>query len=254
MAEDSEYPTAHQPSKRLLSSRILRGLAVWMVIQSFGVATLLIASGKPVTRAVGLMAGGTALLWNVIGGFLMYRYRNPIRTYVRGLPYSWPVKFVVFCTLLAMAEEAITTTMTNLAPVFGVKVGQAYITASANYLDVISLHSVIVFIPMFICWAWILSRYDFHPNAVFLIFAVTGTLAEISFGGPTAIVAFGFWSYIYGLMIYLPAYCLPNRPSLRKPVWWRYPLMALLPILCVAPVAVVISVLHPIKIHFPPMR
>jgi len=153
-----------------------------------------------------------------------------------------------------MAEEAVTTTMTNLAPVFGVRMGEAYITASANYLDVIALHSVIVFIPMFICWAWMLSKFDFHPNAVFLLFGITGTLAELSFGGPTAILAFGFWCFIYGLMIYLPVYCLPAREGLRKPAWWRFPLAIILPILSVAPVAGIVAWLHPIRIHFPPLR
>jgi len=47
------------------------------------------------------------------------------------LPGGWP-QFVAFCTLLALAAEAVTTTINNLAPVFGVAVGKAYITASTN--------------------------------------------------------------------------------------------------------------------------
>jgi hypothetical protein len=35
------------------------------------------------------------------------------------------MKFIVMATVLALTEEAITTTMTNLAPLFGVKVGLA---------------------------------------------------------------------------------------------------------------------------------
>jgi hypothetical protein len=38
-------------------------------------------------------------------------------------------------TALALMEEAITSSMTNLAPLFGVKIGEAYITASTNYFD-----------------------------------------------------------------------------------------------------------------------
>jgi len=56
MVDNGPESIPPQPVRRLHSSRILRGLAVWMVIQSFGVAALLAASGKPVTRAVGLMA------------------------------------------------------------------------------------------------------------------------------------------------------------------------------------------------------
>lgn len=245
----------NMPTPRLsVSGRIIKLLATWMILSESVVLAIMIGSGKPVVRAVGLMAGGLFVLWNVLGGALMCRYRNSIRDLVLRLPGPWQVKFVLFCTLLALLEEAVTTTMTNLAPVFGVPIGAAYITASTNYLDVVALHSVVVFIPMFIWWAWILTRWDFHPNAIFLLFGATGTLAEVSFGGPQALLAYGFWTFVYGLMIYLPAYCLPARPNLRKPPWWRYPLSVIFPILSVAPVAGPIGWLHPIKIHFPPLK
>ena len=70
---------------------------------------------------------------------------------------------------MALLEEAVTTTMTNCAPLLGVSLGQAYITASSNYFDVILGHSVIVFVPQFAAWAWLLSRYDFQPAEVFLL-------------------------------------------------------------------------------------
>lgn len=71
----------------------------------------------------------------------------------------WQVKFILLGIIaMTLLEEAITTFMTNLAPFFGVKVGEAYITACTNYLDVVLLHSVIVFVPWFIAWAWILKR------------------------------------------------------------------------------------------------
>ena len=50
---------------------------------------------------------------------------------------------MVGCILLAMLEEVVTTSMTNCAPLFGVKIGEAYITASSNYFDVILRHSVV---------------------------------------------------------------------------------------------------------------
>ncbi len=77
----------------------------------------------------------------------MYCFREPIRGAVSRFRLDWRLKFIVFATLLALTEEAITTTMTNLAPLFGVKVGEAYITASTNYLDVVALHSVVMFVP-----------------------------------------------------------------------------------------------------------
>ena len=145
----------------------------------------------------------------------MYRGRDRVRSFVLSLPGWWPVKFVAFCTLLALAEEAITTTMTNLAPVFGVPVGKAYITASANYLDVVCFHSVIVFVPWFMGWAWMLSRWDFHPTLVFLLFGLTGTLAETGFM-PQKLGEIGMWVFVYGLMIYLPAYSLPPTAALAR--------------------------------------
>ena len=38
---------------------------------------------------------------------------------------DWRIKFVLFATVLALIEEAIAVSMTNLAPFFGVKVGEA---------------------------------------------------------------------------------------------------------------------------------
>jgi len=208
---------------------------------------------KPTGRAVILMGTGLILLWVVLGGTLMRAFQGPIRRKVLGLRGGWRLKFVLFATLLALLEEAVTVTMTNLAPLFGVRVGAAYITASANYLDVVALHSVVVFVPMFIAWAWILGRWDFSPPLVFLLFGLTGTLAEVGFGGAGQFAQIGMWTFVYGLMVYLPACCLPSERGAAPPPWWGYPLAVLLPILCAIPVAAVVGHLHPVRIHFPPI-
>src|SRR5262249_27964594 len=109
--------------------------------------------------------------------------------------------------------------------------GQAYITASGNYLDVILFHSVIVFVPMFIAWAWLLSRYQIIPNAAFLCFGVTGVVAEsISFGLQN-FLNLGFWGFVYGLMVYLPVYSLPDERGAVSPRWWHFPLAIFFPVL-----------------------
>ena len=134
----------------LSSSRILILIAVYGVF-TVGLATAAVEiGGKPTARAVMDMAWGLILLWVIGAGVIMRIYRDRIRAFILRIEMGWRLKFVVFATLLALIEEAITTTMTNLAPLFGVRVGEAYITASANYLDVILFHSVIIFIPMFI--------------------------------------------------------------------------------------------------------
>ena len=131
--------------------------------------------------------------------------------------------------------------------------GAAYITASANYLDVVALHSVVVFVPMFIAWAWMLSRWDFSPAEVFLLFGLTGFLAEAQFAGTFNLAQAPFWIFVYGLMVWLPAASLPSRNGAKKPRWWAYPLAVILPFVFAIPVAVVVSLLHPVKIHFPPI-
>ena len=208
-------------------------------------------------RAVIGMAWGLILLWIFLSGSLIHHFREPIRIALARIRLDWRLKFILLATLLALLEEAITTTMTNLAPMFGVKVGEAYITASANYLDVVALHSVVMFVPMFVGWAVILWRYSFSPFAVFVLFGLTGTLAEMSFGGPQHALEFGMWIFVYGLMVYLPAYCVPTDRSAKSPRWWHYPLAILAPFLFMplVPTPLIVHLLdpqHP-KIHFPPL-
>jgi len=228
-------------------------LGIWMAASTSVVLAIALTVMKPNSRAVVLMGTGLILLWVVLGGFLMRAFRDPIRRTVLGLRGDWRIKFVLFATLLALLEEAITVTMTNLAPLFGVPVGAAYITASTNYLDVVALHSVVVFVPMFIGWALILSRWDFSPPLAFLLFGLTGTLAEAGFGGAGGFAQIGMWTFVYGLMVYLPAYCVPRERGARPLRWWHYPLAVLLPFVFAIPVAAVVGFLHPYRIHFPPI-
>lgn len=169
-------------------------------------------------RALGIarMATGLVAIWIWLGGGLMYRYRHAIRARVLAIPLHWRLKFVAFAILLAGLEEAVTVTMTNLAPLFGSRIGEAYITASTNYFDVIAFHSVVVFVPYFIVLACILGRFAFSPFAVFLSFGVVGTLAEAVFAGnPSVLLGFPMWVFVYGLMVWLPVYCLPEERGAR---------------------------------------
>lgn len=181
-----------------------------------GTALILNLSGPPVPRAVVLMGWGLIMLWVVACGTITYALRDRIRSIVLGINLDWKLKFVLFATVLALLEEAVATLMTNLAPLFGANVGEAYITASADYLDVVAFHSVIMFVPQFMALAWLLSRYDFKPAQVFLLYGFLGTFNEALFGGPQQFLAIGMWTFVYGLMAYLPAYCLPeDRGTVR---------------------------------------
>jgi hypothetical protein len=201
------------------------------------------------------MGFGLILVWVAGCGSLMWCFRDWFGDRVSKIPLDWRLKFVLFCTLLALVEEAITTLMTNLAPLFGVRVGEAYITASTNYLDVIALHGVSLFVSFFVAWAVLLWKYQFSPFAVFVLFGVTGTLVEMLFGGWPHVFEFAMWSMVYGQMVWLPACCIPPRRAASMPRWWNYVLAVFVPFLFVIafPLLGVISQFfpnHP-RIHFP---
>lgn len=193
-------------------------------------------------RAIALMGLGTVVIWVIVGGTVMYTNREKISEFIRKIPLGWKKKFVFFAVFLALIEEAVTVTMTNLAPVFGSKVGEAYMTASANYLHVVFFHSAIMFVPMFIVWAFLLSKYDFSPNSVFLLFGLLGSIAEAGLN-PSSLFG-GFWFFIYGLMIYLPTLSIPKNRKTKKPKIRHYILAVVLPFLAALPVAVIVSALR----------
>jgi hypothetical protein len=145
---------------------------------------------------------------------------------------------------MALLEEAITTSMTNLAPLWGTTTAQAHITASGNYLDVVLLHSVIVFVPMFVAWAWLLTRYDFAPSAVFILYGITGVLVESGTFGTQNLADAGFWVYVYGLMMFLPAYAIPPQRPTLKPGVGATTLAIVLPILASIPIVILVQVVH----------
>ncbi|GAB4577980.1 MAG: hypothetical protein Fur0022_07120 [Anaerolineales bacterium] len=235
------------------SSNLMRFLALWTALASLFLFVVAALFMPPNARAVMFMATGVTVIWIGLGGIGMWKTRAWVRVMVQRLPLPGLVTFILFCTFLALLEEGVTVSMTNLAPVFGVPLGAAYITASANYLDVVLLHSVVVFVPMFVAWAWMLNRWEILPNIAFLVFGFTGFLLETAFSGSLNVLQLGFWIFVYGWMIYLPAYCFPGREG-RKPLKpWHYPILLFFPILCAIPVAAIISTLHPTPIHFPPI-
>ena len=208
-------------TSRITAKGLIKTIGVYSVLVLSTLSFLnLVSDAGPAQKAIIKMALGLNLIWVIVGGALMIRFREPIKDFLQRIPLPWWVKFPVFCIVLALLEEGVTVTMTNLAPFFGAEIGAAYITASANYLHTVLFHSVIVFIPMFLVWTLILRYFDFPPAQVFLLFGLTGSLAEMSMS-PTNILG-GFWFFVYGLMIYLPAYSLPAERGAKPPGWWAY--------------------------------
>jgi hypothetical protein len=184
---------------------------------------------QPHKRAVIGMAWGLIPFWIVGCGLAMWRWRESACRLVAKLNVAWPLKFVIGCIFLAMLEEVVTTAMTNCAPLFGVKIGEAYITASSNYFDVILRHSVVVFVPMFIGWAVLLKFWRFSPFEVFVLWGLTGTFLEFTYSGCQGIPNFPFWILVYGPMVWLPAHFVDASRAARAPKWWSYPIGVIIP-------------------------
>jgi hypothetical protein len=212
---------------------------------------VILNSPKARDRAIFLMADGMILLWIIVGGSLTPMLRRRLVPRIAAIPIDWRLRFVLFCTAMALIEEVITTTMTNLAPFFGTTPEEAHITASTNYFHVVLCHSVVLFFFMFVVWAWMLSRWDFTPLKVLLLFGITGSLAEATIN-PTSLFG-GFWVFVYGLMVYLPACTAPQDRGARPVRWWHYPLAVCLPFLGVIPSGLAATILrHLLKVQFLP--
>lgn len=202
------------------------------------------------------MATGLVVLWIVLGGSLMYLFRDRIKGVLQPKVTHWKLGFFLMAVALAMCEEAVTTLMTNCAPLFGVKVGEAYITASANYLDVISCHSVITFLPPFAAWTWLLSRYDFSPFEAFICFGIYGFIGEGIFGG-FHWFDIGFWIFVYGLMVYLPTYVFGQDRARHRASWQHYIIASIGPFVGTIPWVLLLKftyLRHHPDIHFPPIN
>jgi hypothetical protein len=212
---------------------------------------VILNSPKARDRAIFLMADGMILLWIIVGGSLTPMLRKLLVPQLTKIPVDWRVRFVLFCTAMALIEEVITTTMTNLAPFFGTTPEEAQITASTNYFKVVCFHSVVVFVPMFVAWAWMLRRWNFTPLKVLLLFGITGSIAEAGIN-PTSLIG-GFWVFVYGLMVYLPACTVPQDRGARPLRWLHYPLAVCLPFLGVIPGGLVATILrHLLNVQFLP--
>ncbi len=197
-----------------------------------------------VGRAIIGMALGLMLIWVLFGGtlqLLLLRFKALPDVAHQG---GWiATRFALSATVLALLEEAVATTMTNLAePVWGVSPDEAFITASTNYFDVVLLHSVVVFIPMFVVWGHLLRRFDFHPLWVHVLFGTTGTLSEVLSFGPASLMNFGLWVNVYGLMVYLPSsrVVVALETERRTPHPCMYLGAVVLPLFAAVPVALMV--------------
>ena len=200
-------------------------------------------NGDPIVRATLGMVLGLNLIWTVFLGLLMWKYRVALRNkFHESLSSHLTITFIVLSTLMSMIEEAVTVGMTNTAsPIWGVSPNEAHITASTNYWVVISQHSVIVFIPLFITWGLALKKYNFHPVWVYVLFGLTGSVAEIFTFGQTPIIVLQ-WINVYGLMVFLPSYLTYTEDRQKAPEL-MYILMIFIPLLFTVISIIVVHIL-----------
>jgi len=221
---------------------LLIAIGVYSVLLVSFLNLIVLPSDNVKARAIFLMADGMILLWIIVGGSMIPMLRKRLVPRLAGIRIDWRVRFLIFCTIMALIEEAITASMTNCAPLLGTTPEEAHITASTNYFTVVCFHSVVMFVPMFMAWAWMLSRWDFSPPKVLLLFGITGSLAEASIELTNLIG--GFWVFVYGLMVYLPACTVPRDRGARPLRWWHYPVAVFLPFAAAIPVVPVVVLLR----------
>lgn len=236
---------------RWLNSSFLVGTMVvggglWLLILSTA-----IEPGDANGRAIWRMSVGLYLIWGVIGFLTLRHFREQIANRWEKLPVRAGFGAFLLAVTLFLTEEVVTTLMTNLAPVLGGEFGKAYITGSANYFEVILWHSGIAIIPVLAVWcAWI-SVFRVHPNVAYLAFGSMGVLAEVLYGGPGHVIAFAFWTTVYGPILYLPAYVLYRRESRKLFKIWHVPILWVLSMLSVIPSMLVVHHFRPADAGFP---
>ncbi len=215
---------------------VLTLITAWGVLSISAVTAFILTNeADPDNRAIIKMGVALILIWCLLGGVLMVVLRDRFVAWAPRIPLGWRTRFVLLCIGFAMLEEAVTTSLTNLAPLLGGVTDAARITASKNYFVVVFQHSVIAFVPLFLCWGWLLSRYDFRPSEVLLLFGLNGTLAETLSFGPQNLLQVGMWVWVYGLMVYLPACTVPVDRGARLARWWHWLMAIFLPLVFVVP-------------------
>ncbi len=236
-----------QLSKKILVGFLLAYSSLLFTLLAYNFAE------KPTLQATILMGVTLFFVWVIVGGYTQLHFRKKYFEKITALQKSSILSFTLAASILALIEEAVAVTITNLAPLYGVRLGEAYITASSNYFTVVFFHSVIVFVPMFVTLGWLLKRYTISPFKAFLLFGLVGVFAETMFAGPQAILNAPFWILVYGLMVYLPAHFFIQRER-RKFSPFLYPL--LIPLIAFSAIATawIPAVLDMPKTHFAPIE
>lgn len=185
--------------------------------------------------AIVSMALGLLFIWGVLVALLQIKLINSIKP-VNIQTFKAIVVVVGFMTLLALIAEIVSTSMTNTASLWNLSPSEAYITASPNYIEVVTKYSVIAFIPQFLGVALIHSKYKFTGFQWFIIYGIIGYLNEwLAFGEAASWVSIPYWIIIYGWIAYLPTQVIRPLKDRLNVKFYHYVLAVLWPILISVP-------------------
>lgn len=174
--------------------------------------------GSRIELAIVTMGFGLLVIWGVFLAFVQKALIKAIK------PKRFKViKYIVFMmlwiTTMALIAEMVSTLMTQTAYLWNLSPREAFITASPNYIEVVTRHSVIVFLPQFMMITLLNYRYQFKPFHWFLMYGFVGYINEwLAFGTAALWVSIPYWIIIYGWMVYLPTHgIIPenNRLTVR---------------------------------------
>jgi hypothetical protein len=88
-----------------------------------------------------------------------------------------------------LVEELIAVSINNyFSPLTA---GAVKLTASTNYWEVVSRHSVIVLVPILLIVGLLVQKYKWSQFKTFIIFGIIGTLAESTINGLFGFLSFG---------------------------------------------------------------
>ena len=90
-----EAESVSQPKTDRITRWILTAIGVYTVLLVTLLNIFLLGSGKPIDRAVILMADGLILFWIIIGGSLTPMMRRKLVPKLTAIPIGWRIRFVL---------------------------------------------------------------------------------------------------------------------------------------------------------------
>ena len=216
------------------------GLYGWALVYHGLLWVHVTSHGTQVDRAIVTMALGLIIVWGVFFARVQVIFMRLLKP--KYLARFWYFLSVILGMIsLALVAEMVSTTMTQTAYLWKLSPNDAYITASPNYIEVVTRHSVIVFIPQFIGIAFLHYHYAFKPIAWFIIYGLMGYVNErLAFGAVASWVSIPFWMIVYGWIAYLPTYLIIPKRKRRSVKWFHYGLAFAFPLALSIPWALVI--------------